>query len=234
MNKNALSAPAEYRERPRPASTEVHAEVRARHHSESCSSSRRPAGPLRRRSRRRPAGSGPGPVPYSARGASSSAGTVNSWPGSASTTRFPISTVSPGVEHDPHLVAQSVVVRAGLGARADGHEPDRRHLVQHVGGEPCPRAVDDHGVLSLSCRARSRAGRSSRGRPRRPPIPGCRARRPREPAPARGPRSPAPRRCTGIPVLRETSAMPRAASFATRSKCAVSPRITAPRQMIAS
>ena len=39
---------------------------------------------------------------------------------------------------------------------------------------------------------------------------------------------------TGMPVSRATSAMPLAASFATRSKCAVSPRITAPRQMTPS
>src|SRR5204863_2307494 len=53
----------------------------------------------------------------------------------------------PGVQHDPHLFAQAMVMRSGARPRVDRDDPDRRRLIQRVRGETPPRPVDDHPVF---------------------------------------------------------------------------------------
>ena len=152
-------------------------------------------------------------------------------PGLGSSTRLPISIVEATVEHDPQLVAEPMVVRPGIAAGHDRDEPGGRGLVERIGLRARPRA----GRRSRDALGdeTEQADHLDRGQRRLPTLVAVGAAGPRL-APARDRRWRAPRRCTGTPVVRATSAIPRAASFGDRSKWAVSPRITAPRQITAS
>src|SRR6476646_17863 len=137
----------------------------------------------------------------------------------------------PGIQHDPHLFAQAVVMRSRARPRVDRDDPDRRRLIQRVRGETPPRPVDDHPAFPAGS-ARLRDAISSAEPAASHPLFPCSP-------PARDnacARSSVVRtsKMHGTPVVRPTSEMPRAASAATRSIWEVSPRITAPRQISAS
>src|SRR6476646_10151647 len=40
----------------------------------------------------------------------------------------------PGIQHDPHLLAQAMVMRSRARSGIDRDDPDRRRLIQRVGG----------------------------------------------------------------------------------------------------
>src|SRR5438132_2645411 len=138
----------------------------------------------------------------------------------------------PGIQHDPHLLAQAMVVGARARPRIDGHDPDRRWLIQRVRGQATPRPVDDHPAALPAGSDRIKEAISSAdpaaSHPLFPCFPPARA--------SAWARSSVARtsKMQGTPVVRPTSEMPRAASAAISSKCEVSPRITAPRQITAS
>src|SRR5580765_6120749 len=137
----------------------------------------------------------------------------------------------PPVQHDPHLFAQSMVVRSRARPRVDRDDPDRRRLIQRVRCETPPRPVDDHpGFPAGSARISDAISRAepAASHPLFPCSPPARANACARSSVVRT------SKMHGTPVVRPTSEMPRAASAATRSKWEVSPRITAPRQISAS
>src|SRR6476659_6188485 len=137
----------------------------------------------------------------------------------------------PGIQHDPHLFAQAMIMRSRARPRVDRDDPDRRRLIQRVGGETPPRSVDDQLAFPAGSARISDAISSAEPAASHPLFP-C-----SPPARANAcARSSVVRtsKMHGTPVVRPTSEMPRAASAATRSKWEVSPRITAPRQISAS
>src|SRR3954467_361570 len=137
----------------------------------------------------------------------------------------------PAVQHDPQLVTEPVVVRAGVATGDDRDEPRRGRLVERVRLRLAPRAVDDHRETGSGSARRIRAisiAARAASRPLLPCAPPGRACACARSSVARTSKMHA------MPVSRVTSATPRAASLATRSKCAVSPRITAPRHTTAS
>src|SRR6266550_1343881 len=136
-----------------------------------------------------------------------------------------------GVEHDPHLFAQAMVMRSRARPRVDRDDPDRRRLIQRVCGQTSPRPVDDHPAFPAGSARISDAISSADPAASHPLFP-C-----SPPARANAcARSSVVRtsKMHGTPVVHPTSEMPRAASAAPRSKWEVSPRITAPRQISAS
>src|SRR5204863_7210968 len=101
----------------------------------------------------------------------------------------------PLVEHDPHLIAELVVVLGGLLPGLDRDDPHRGGLVEGVGGDLAPGLLDDHRRVLLrplellTPRARSCLPPPASARPRailpspcppwRRPTPCSRACRPR-------------------------------------------------------
>src|SRR6478752_2653873 len=61
------------------------------------------------------------------------------------------------VEHDPQLVAQPMVVGAGVAPRHDRDEPRRCRLVQGVGLRSAPGTVDDHRATGSGSAPSTRA-----------------------------------------------------------------------------
>src|SRR5947207_3448505 len=137
-----------------------------------------------------------------------------------------------GIQHDPHLFAQAMVVSARARSGIDGHDADRRRLIERVRGQAAPWPVDDHPAPALAGSERIKEAISSADPAASHPLFPCSP-------PARASacaRSSVARtsKMQGTPVVRPTSETPRATSAAIRSKCEVSPRITAPRQIRAS
>src|SRR5436190_404097 len=136
------------------------------------------------------------------------------------------------IENDPHLVAELVVMDARLLPRLDGDHPDRGGLIERVGRDASPGFVDDHGDFSrFGSASRSEAISSAAiaaSHPLLPCLPPARSRAWSNVSVVSTPN------VTGTPFRSAASRMPRAASAATKSKCGVSPRITAPRQTTAS
>src|SRR3990170_3500389 len=120
-----------------------------------------------------------------------------------------------------------MVVLARFLARLDRDEPDGGRLVQCVGGDLAPRLLDDHGTRSGRTNSAISTAACAESHPLLPCLPPARSRACSSVSVVSKPS------ITGTPVSRPTRMIPRADSPATMSKCAVSPRITAPRQTTA-
>src|SRR5919204_3011640 len=135
------------------------------------------------------------------------------------------------VEHDPHLVAHLMVVNARLLSGLDRDHAHGARLVERVGDDLAPRLVDDHPPASFgncsSTDAISMAAIAA-SQPLFPCFPPERSMACSNVSVVRTPKM------TGTPVSSAAARMPFAACPAMCSKCAVSPRITAPRQITAS
>src|SRR4030095_10579666 len=137
----------------------------------------------------------------------------------------------PRVEHDPHLVPHLVVVDARLLAGLHGDHADRARLGPRGRHDLAPGLVDDHGSASLGSCSRSDAisiAAVAASHPLFPCLPPARSSACSSVSVVRTPN------VTGTPVASAASRIPAAACPAMSSKCAVSPRITAPRQITAS
>src|SRR4029450_7153607 len=130
------------------------------------------------------------------------------------------------VQHDPHLVPHLVVVDARLLPGLDGDHADRARLGERVRHDPAPGLVDDHGPASLGSCSRSDAisiAAVAASHPLFPCLPPERSSACSSVSVVRTPK------VIGTPVAAAASRIPAAACPATSSKCAVSPRVTAPR-----
>lgn len=121
---------------------------------------------------------------------------------------------------------------AGLLAGVDGDDPDRRWLVQGVGGHLSLGLVHDHPHASRLGRSSKRLAISTAAvaasHPLLPCLPPARSSACSRVLVVRTPK------VQGTPDSRATCCRPRADSPATYSKWGVSPRITAPRHTTAS
>src|SRR5918994_3167996 len=135
------------------------------------------------------------------------------------------------VEHDPHLVAHLMVVNARLLSGFDRDHTHGARLVERVGDDLAPRLVDDHPPASFgNCSSTDAVSMAAiaASHPLFPCFPPERSIACSNVSVVRTPKM------TGTPVSSAAARMPFAACPATCSKCAVSPRITAPRQITAS
>src|SRR6266498_3148364 len=125
-----------------------------------------------------------------------------------------------GVEDDPHLVSELVIVFARLLGGLDRDDPDRRGLVQGVRGDLPPRLLHDQGSLSFFSLPASTWSKTlaicmaamAASQPLLPCLPPARSRACSSVSVVRTPKA------TGTPVSRATCWMPHAACPATRSK----------------
>src|SRR5437588_680024 len=135
------------------------------------------------------------------------------------------------VEHDPELVPELVVVLARLVPGLDRDHADRGRLVEGVRLDLPPGLIDDHSRSGFGRRSRTSAvsmAAIAASHPLLPCLPPARSRACSKVSVVSTPKT------TGTPVSMAASRIPRAAWPATWSKWAVSPRITAPRQITAS